>query len=103
MSRLKSDKNGLKIPAKVRIKARVSYEVVWQERIADDDHCLGLCDPSKRIIYLRLNMSPAETFKTFLHELLHAISAEHDFELPHRTVYSLEEGIFRILRLNKLF
>lgn len=91
----------MKIPPKIRIKARISYEVVWQELIADDPDCLGLCDPQKRIIYLKLGMSDAETFKTYVHELLHAMSAEHEFELPHRTVYALEEAIFRISRLNR--
>lgn len=92
----------MKIPPKIRIKARVSYEIVWQEKIADDADCLGLCDPEKRIIYLRLGMSDEATAKTFLHEVLHAMSAEHDFELPHRTVYALEEAVFRLLKLNNL-
>lgn len=103
MSRTKSDKKGLKIPPRIRIKARVFYEIVWQEKIADDDHCLGLCDLDKKIIYLRIGMSEAETFKTLLHETLHAISAEHDFELPHKTVYALEDAIFRVLKLNSFY
>ena len=91
----------MKIPSKVRIKSKVHYEIVWQDRIAEDDHCLGLCDPQKRIIYLKLGMSETETFKTFVHELFHALSAEHNFELPHRTVYALEDAVFKIIKLNK--
>lgn len=91
----------MKIPPKIRIKSKVNYEIVWQAKIADDDFCLGLCDPQKQIIYLKLGMSDTETIKTFLHEVLHALSAEHGFELPHRTVYALEDAVYKVFKLNK--
>ena len=92
----------MKIPSRIRIKAKVFYEIVWQERIADDPDCLGLCDSGTRTIFMRLGMSESETLKTFIHEVLHALSAEHEFELPHKTVYALEDAIFRVLKLNGL-
>ena len=42
-----------------------------------------------------------EIVKTFIHELLHAIEAEWEEPIPHRIVYMLEEGIFKVLKLNK--
>jgi hypothetical protein len=85
----------------VRITARTSYDVVFQDRIADDERCLGLCDFDKRTIYLASRLSETERLKTFIHECLHAISAEHGFELPHRTVYALEESLVKFLKLNR--
>ena len=46
-------------------------------------------------------MSDTEIVKTFIHELLHAIEAEWEEPIPHRIVYMLEEGIFKVLKLNK--
>jgi hypothetical protein len=92
----------MKIPAKIRIKARVSYQVVWTECIRDDETTLGLCDPETRMIYLKMGQSETETIKSLIHEVLHAIEAEHDTPIPHRVVYTLEEGIFKMLKLNGL-
>ena len=92
----------MKIPSRIRIKAKVFYNIVWQDKVADDDECLGLCDPNTRTIFMRLGMSETEIIKTFIHEVFHALSIEHEFELPHRTVYALEECVFKLLKLNKL-
>jgi hypothetical protein len=92
---------GVAIPPRVRITARASYDVVFQDRIADDERCMGLCDFQKRTIYLASRLSETERLKTFIHECLHAISAEHGFELPHRTVYALEESLVKFLKLNR--
>jgi hypothetical protein len=89
------------IPPRVRITARTSYDVVFQDRIADDDKCMGLCDFDKRTIYLASGLSESERLKTFVHECLHALSVEHGFDLPHRTVYALEECLVKFLKLNR--
>lgn len=98
--RKRSAQGGLTIPPKVRITARTSYDVVTQDLIADDPNCLGLCDFDKRTIYLATRLSERERLKTFVHECLHALSAEHGFDLPHRTVYALEECLVKMLKLN---
>jgi hypothetical protein len=100
MARKKRSAQPLRIPSRVRITGRTSYDVVFQERIADDPECLGLCDPEKRTITLKLGLADSELLKTFVHECLHALSAEHGFDLPHRTVYALEECLVRMLKLN---
>ena len=90
----------LKIPPKVRVKARVFYNVVWQEIIDDKPDCLGLCDPNARTITIKLGQSDTETVKTFIHELIHAIEAEYETPIPHKITYTLEEGVFKVLKLN---
>lgn len=91
----------MKIPSEVRIKRGVYYSIKWQEVIEGDADCLGLCDPAEQVITLKLGMSETETAKTFLHEVLHACSDEWEFDLPHKTVYALEEAIYKLLKLNK--
>jgi hypothetical protein len=91
----------MKVPSKVKIKRGVYYSVVWQEVIRDDVSCLGLCDPNERIIYLKLKMSNTDIAKTMIHEICHALTFECNFDLPHKTVYALEESIFKLLKLNR--
>lgn len=91
----------MKIPSKVRIKRGIYYKVVWQEIIKDDASCMGLCDPNERIIYLKLGMSNTDILKSFTHELLHCIEFEWDQPIPHKITETFEEGIFKILKLNR--
>jgi hypothetical protein len=91
----------MKIPARIRIKRGVHYEIVWQSEIASDPDCAGLCDPNTRTIYLLIGMSETETIKTLIHEVTHALEAEWGEKIPHRLVYVLEEAVYKLLKLNK--
>jgi hypothetical protein len=91
----------MKIPPKIRIKRGIYYKVVWQEVILDDHSCMGLADPKDRIIYLKLGMSNTDTIKTLIHELIHCCEFEWDQPIPHKITETLEEGIFKILKLNR--
>jgi len=91
----------VKIPSEVRIKRGVYYAIKWQAVIDNDPECCGLCDPGEQTITLKLGMSDTEIAKTFIHEMLHAIEAEWEEPIPHRIVYTLEEGIFKVLKLNR--
>lgn len=91
----------MKIPAKVKIKGRIYYQIVWSDLIRDDPECLGLTDGEQRTIYLKLGMSEQETVKTLIHELLHALEFEWETPIPHRITYTLEEAIYRLLRANR--
>lgn len=91
----------MRVPPKIKIKRGVAYEIVWQEIIKDDPECLGLCDPNTKQIHLKIGQSKTELAKTVIHETLHALAMEHEFDLPHRTVYALESAIFKTLKLNK--
>jgi len=85
----------------------------WQikfKRVVDKDakgkplDTVGLCDPSERIIYIQLGLSPTETLDVFIHEILHAIEDEYRIKLSaknHRKgdrVYKLSEAIVDFLK-----
>lgn len=91
----------MKIPHKIRIKSRISYEIVWVDRF-DDEHCLGECRGDVKQIAILKNQSDKQTFQTFLHEVLHAIEFEHGISLPHKSIHVLDAAIYKILKLNKL-
>jgi hypothetical protein len=38
--------------------------------------------------------------KTLIHEVIHAIEFEWNQPIPHKITYTLEEGIWKILKLN---
>ena len=62
---------------------------------------VGLCDPGEREITIKLGEGREETFKTFLHECIHAIEAEYDFDIPHTqkndVVGQLETGLYALI------
>lgn len=91
----------MRIPPKIKIKGRVFYQVVWADEIKGNPDTLGLADGNEKTIYLKLGMSETETLKTLIHEVIHAIEFEWEEPIPHRITYTLEEGIFKLLKLNK--
>ena len=62
----------------------------------------GVCDPSTLEIFISRRLDLEETFKTFVHEVLHAIEFEYDIELKHSLIGKLEQPIFEFLRDNVL-
>ncbi|NDC55517.1 MAG: hypothetical protein EBZ69_01655 [Alphaproteobacteria bacterium] len=91
----------MKIPSKIKIRGRVFYQVVWADCIKDNPDTMGLADANEKTIYLKLGMSESETMKTLIHEMIHAIEFEWNEPIPHRITYTLEEGIWKVLKLNK--
>lgn len=63
---------------------------------------LGQCDDEAKTIEIRSDLSERETFKTIIHELLHAIDCEFGLKLTHKQVYGLERGIHNVLCVNRL-
>lgn len=89
------------IPNRIRIKAKVSYEIVTQDVIKNDPDCLGLCDDKTRHIYLRAVQSDTDRLKTLIHEVIHCWEFEYKIKIPHESTYKLEEAIYKFLTLNK--
>lgn len=84
-----------KYPKKLNINDEV-YTIKMVKRIphkeaAPSDN--GLCDFNTRTIYIRSTQSPKGIFRTFIHEVLHALHNEWEFKLHHKTVYELEVAI----------
>lgn len=89
------------LPNQIRIKSKISYEIVYQDEIKNDPDCVGLCDPNNRHIYIKNGLSKTELRKTLLHELCHAWCFEYHINIPHESIYKLEEAILKTLTLNK--
>lgn len=91
------------IPSSIRIKKDVAYEVLWNEEFLKDKSQLGECRSGPKQIVINKNQSNTEAFKTFLHEMLHAIAFEtKELALTEKQVRLLEDGLFRVLKLNGL-
>ncbi len=94
-------KNLLKlIPSIVRATRHISYEVLYVEEFKDKTQ-VGECRPNEKQIVLKNKESQTETFKTFIHEICHMISFEQPgLNLTEKQVRALEEGLYRVLKLN---
>lgn len=57
---------------------------------------LGLCDPSDKTIYIKTGLPYQLKIDTAVHEIIHAIEHEYDFELDHRHVYILGEALAKV-------
>jgi len=92
------------IPSQVRINRKVAYEVLYTSEFLKDDKQLGECRPDHKQILIKNEQSDSEKFQTFIHEVLHAISFENPkLNLTENQVQLLERGLFKILKLNKVF
>lgn len=89
-----------RIPAQVKIKNKVTYEIAWVDSFKDPK-TLGECRFEARQIVLKKHQSERETFKTFVHELLHAVDYERNVRIPHKLVYGLEDAIYYLIFHNK--
>lgn len=90
----------MKYPKTLLIKD-AEYAIKFVNRIKDErKRVVGLCDPEECCIYIKKGQTRKETFSTFIHEVLHAIEAEYDFDLTHRHVYKLEAGISSLILAN---
>lgn len=85
-------------PKEIRIKdetyqIRFVPQMRYRDRRGRYKPLYGSCDPEKRSISISKGQGREETFKTFIHEVLHAIEAENDFNIPHHLVARLEEPL----------
>jgi hypothetical protein len=91
----------MKLPTKSKYpKTLVVKGEEWRIAFVDSIEgkgTLGLCDPSNRIVYIKNGQSKKETYKSFLHEMIHVLELEYDISIPHSSVYKLEEAIYDLL------
>lgn len=94
----------MKIPHKIRITQKVTYDIVWVDRF-DDPNQLGWCCEVRKQICIKKGMSRADTLETFNHEVLHAIEFEYEIPskvLTHRAIYALQKPLTNISILNNM-
>ena len=75
-------------------------ENVWDIRFCrrcpdEPPETLGLCDPSETTLWIRMKQVPEERFKTFAHEVCHAVCFEFGIKENHAIIHKLEEPILR--------
>lgn len=91
-----------RIPSKVQIAKNRTYEIVWIDSFSDQS-VLGETRFDKDQIVIKTNLSPKTTIITYLHEVLHAVSAEHDVVLTENQVLALENSFYYILKNDNVF
>lgn len=71
------------------------YTLRFVRKFEDRDQ-VGECDAENKEIILKLGEGREETFKTYIHEIIHGlIEFEGDVELKHRLVYKVENFIYQ--------
>jgi hypothetical protein len=89
------------IPTHIKIK-QSEYEIVWVEDFKDGK-TLGETRFNTKQIVLKTNETDNETFHTYVHEVLHAVSDEYDIGLTEKQVRKLEKSLTDWLKpVNKL-
>ena len=91
-----------KVPPRIRITYKVTYEVVWIDSFVDPEQ-LGGCCYEDRQIKIKTGMKPRKAFYVFFHELIHAINFERKLKLTEKQTEGLELGLAGVARLNKGF
>lgn len=88
----------MRLPATVRITSKIKYDVLSSPCIGE---LHGICDFEKLQIVINPHQSNTEAHKTLIHEILHAVSNEYDAGLTENQVRALEEGLYKLFKLNK--
>jgi hypothetical protein len=91
-----------KIPNKVQLSKKGEYEIVWVDSFKQDN-VMGETRFDRKQIAIKNKMSPKNTVITYLHEVMHGLSAEHDAQLTENQVLSLEKGLYYLLKDGNLF
>lgn len=91
-----------KIPNKVQLSKRGEYEIVWVESFKQDD-VVGETRFDRKQIAIKTKMSAKNTVITYLHEVAHGISAEHEVELTENQILALEKSLYYLIKDGNLF
>jgi hypothetical protein len=75
------------------------WRVRYKRNLYDEEFgpCKGLCEPDERVIYIEAKLSAEDKWKTFKHELWHAIEAELHVTIDDTTSEILADGVSDIL------
>lgn len=79
-------------PKEIHLRGE-TYRVLFVKNMTH----LGETDWAKRTIKIRAGMSKNETFRTFIHELLHFLEFSWPIKITHKQVYKLEKAIFQLI------
>lgn len=89
-----------KYPKTLEIKDEI-YQIRIVKKIPNEDsRTMGLCDDGKKIIWIKSRQSKRGMFRTFIHELLHAIECEYSIKLKHKRIDILELALEALITDN---
>jgi hypothetical protein len=82
------------IPNKIRTKARIYFDVLWQDNPTDKSgkRLFGLTTFEPNQIILATNQSEKEAVHTFVHEAIHAFDDSYEIGLTETQVRKLEKA-----------
>lgn len=72
------------------------YAIRFVKSLENSDE-VGECCPQDRVIRIKRKIGRQDTFKTFIHEVIHAFEFEYELKISHALVYQLEEAIYSFL------
>lgn len=93
----------MKIPKRLKKEWHVgqeTYSLKYVPSVLGEKNTLGLCDPNEKELQIKVGQTRSQLLRTFIHEIIHAIEDEYDFELDHAHVDKLERGIADFLMMN---
>lgn len=91
-----------RIPNKVQLSKNGEYEVVWVDSFKDED-VVGETRFDRKQIAIKKKMSPRNTIITYLHEVAHGLSAEHEIEMTETQILALEKGLYYLIKDGNIF
>ncbi len=91
----------MRIPKVVKIMGH-EYAISMTPRLFASDATSGVCDTARHTITLDENFAESHVAETFLHEILEGLNYHLELELKHAKLNALSEGLFQVLRDNKL-
>ena len=93
----------MKIPKTLKIGGLV-FEVKIEHGVVAgrEDVALGLCDTNLCVIKIDKVLGQSLKESVLLHEILEAINAMHELQLPHNAITTLETALYQILKDNRL-
>lgn len=75
------------------------YSIKFRKRMPTSG-VSGLCDGTNKVIYIAANNIQSEIFKTFIHEVLHAMEFEYRIKIEHEAIHQFEDAISDFLLMN---
>lgn len=90
------------IPPWVKVGPGKEYEIIWVDRFKDGEH-VGETRFTSSQIAIQKGHTSFKTIEIYLHELLHAISDEHNVGLTETQILQLEKAFRYLLAKNNVF
>lgn len=92
----------MKIPTTLKIFG-YTYQVILEDRKRKRGvEAPATCNSGQHKIWIDINQCQEEQETCLLHEILEAFDYHFNLELPHKTIATLEAGLYQVLRENNL-